>query len=59
MYAVTTYAAVREVLSNDEVYARHTRNWPALRDGTVPADWPLMYAPGITIGPASLPVHLK
>ncbi|MEW9553255.1 cytochrome P450 [Nonomuraea sp. NPDC050783] len=42
-WAVTTYDAVREVLSGDDkVFGKHSSSWPALRDGTVPADWPLL-----------------
>jgi 2-hydroxy-5-methyl-1-naphthoate 7-hydroxylase len=39
-WAATTHAAVHEVLANDDVYARNARHWPALHDGTIPADWP-------------------
>ncbi|GAB3975317.1 cytochrome P450 [Actinoallomurus acanthiterrae] len=39
-WAVTTHAAAHEVLANDKAYARHARNWPALHDGSIPADWP-------------------
>jgi cytochrome P450 len=40
VWAVTTHAAAHEVLANDKMYARNARNWPALHDGTIPADWP-------------------
>jgi cytochrome P450 len=42
VWAATTHAAVNEVLANDKVYARNARHWPALHDGTVPADWPFL-----------------
>ncbi|MCF6475694.1 cytochrome P450 [Nonomuraea sp. MG754425] len=42
-WAVTTYDAVREVLSGDDkLFGKHSSHWPALRDGAVPADWPLL-----------------
>ncbi|WP_433474801.1 cytochrome P450 family protein [Spirillospora sp. CA-142024] len=40
VWAVTTHAAAHEVLANDKVYARNARNWLALHDGTIPAEWP-------------------
>jgi hypothetical protein len=40
---VTTHAAVREVFSGDNrVFGKHSSHWSALRNGTVPPDWPLM-----------------
>ncbi|MFD0689769.1 cytochrome P450 family protein [Actinomadura fibrosa] len=42
-WAVTTYAAVREVLSGDDkAFGKHSSHWAAMRDGTVPPDWPLL-----------------
>ncbi|MEV0611720.1 cytochrome P450 [Nonomuraea sp. NPDC050404] len=42
-WAVTTHAAVLEVLSGDDkLFGKHSSHWGALRDGTVPPDWPLM-----------------
>jgi 2-hydroxy-5-methyl-1-naphthoate 7-hydroxylase len=41
-WTATTHAAVHEMLADDEVYARNARHWSALRDGTVPADWPFL-----------------
>lgn len=40
VWAVTTHAAVHQVLADDKIYARNARNWSALHDGSVPADWP-------------------
>ncbi|MDN3358995.1 cytochrome P450 [Actinomadura sp. DC4] len=42
VWAANTHAAVHEVLADDKVYARNARHWPALRDGTIPADWPFL-----------------
>jgi 2-hydroxy-5-methyl-1-naphthoate 7-hydroxylase len=42
VWAATTHDAVNEILADDKVYARNVRHWPALRDGTVPADWPFL-----------------
>lgn len=42
-WAVTTYEAIREVFSGDnKVYGKHHSHWAALREGNVPADWPLL-----------------
>ncbi|WP_280255059.1 cytochrome P450 family protein [Nocardia wallacei] len=41
-YLALTYAAVREILSGDNVsFVRDPKHWPALHDGTIPEDWPL------------------
>jgi cytochrome P450 len=42
-WAVTTHAAVREVLTGDDkMFGKHSSHWAALQDGAVPADWPLL-----------------
>jgi cytochrome P450 len=41
-WAVTSFDAVNEVLGHDDTrYSKDSANWPALHDGTIPADWPL------------------
>ena len=41
--AATNYEAVREVLrGDDKVFGKHFTHWPALREGKIPPDWPLM-----------------
>jgi 2-hydroxy-5-methyl-1-naphthoate 7-hydroxylase len=42
-WAVTNYATVADVFERDhKVFSRDPRHWAALREGTVPADWPLL-----------------
>ncbi|WP_191242762.1 cytochrome P450 family protein [Amycolatopsis deserti] len=41
-YLALTHNAVREVLAGDnKTFARDPKHWPALHDGSIPADWPL------------------
>ncbi|MFE9751296.1 cytochrome P450 [Saccharothrix saharensis] len=41
-YLALTTTAVREILAGDnKTFARDPRHWPALHDGSIPADWPL------------------
>ncbi|MFC4113104.1 cytochrome P450 family protein [Nonomuraea zeae] len=41
-WAVTSYDAINEVLGDDGIlYSKDSRNFPALHDGTIPADWPM------------------
>ncbi|MDX2969365.1 cytochrome P450 [Kribbella solani] len=41
-YLALTHNAVREILAGDNTtFLRDPRHWPALHDGTIPADWPL------------------
>ncbi|NYI04778.1 cytochrome P450 family protein [Allostreptomyces psammosilenae] len=41
-WAVASHATAREVFGGDNRrFSKHPRNWPALHDGTVPADWSL------------------
>ncbi|MEV0202053.1 cytochrome P450 [Nonomuraea sp. NPDC050691] len=41
-WLVTTYDAVNEILANDDtLFSKDPRNFPALHDGTIPADWPM------------------
>lgn len=41
-WLVTTYDAVGEILAGDGVlFSKDPRNFPALHDGTIPADWPM------------------
>jgi 2-hydroxy-5-methyl-1-naphthoate 7-hydroxylase len=41
-WAVNSYAAVADLFARDnKVFSRDPRHWHALRDGSVPADWPL------------------
>ncbi|GAA2092848.1 cytochrome P450 family protein [Actinomadura alba] len=41
-WAVTNYAALAELLANDnKLVSRNPRHWSALRNGEIPADWPL------------------
>ncbi|MFC0113553.1 cytochrome P450 family protein [Kibdelosporangium aridum] len=43
VWAVTTHAAVREVLEGDNTrFAKHYSRWAALKDGRVPNDWPFL-----------------
>lgn len=43
VWAATSFAAVREVLSADGArFGKHFTHWAALRDGEVPADWPFL-----------------
>ncbi|MEV4314816.1 cytochrome P450 [Actinocrispum sp. NPDC049592] len=43
VWAVTTHAAVREVLAGDDTrFGKHPSHWAALRDGEVPSDWPFL-----------------
>ncbi|MCE7007136.1 cytochrome P450 [Kibdelosporangium philippinense] len=43
VWAVTTYAAVREVLEGDDIrFGKHYSHWAALRDGQVPGGWPFL-----------------
>ncbi|MBF6172243.1 cytochrome P450 family protein [Nocardia blacklockiae] len=39
-FVAVSYRAVSEVL-DDKVFGKSAENCPALRDGTIPADWPL------------------
>ncbi|MEO3875256.1 cytochrome P450 [Nonomuraea sp. B12E4] len=41
-WLVTSYDLVNEVLANDgTLYSKDPANFPALHDGSIPADWPL------------------
>ncbi|GAA1553122.1 cytochrome P450 [Kribbella hippodromi] len=41
-YLALTHNAVREILAGDNTtFLRDPQHWPALHDGTIPADWPL------------------
>ncbi|OXM75295.1 MULTISPECIES: cytochrome P450 family protein [Amycolatopsis] len=41
-YLALTHNAVREILAGDNrTFARDPKHWPALHDGSIPADWPL------------------
>jgi cytochrome P450 len=41
-YLALTHRAVREILAGDNrTFARDPKHWPALHDGSIPADWPL------------------
>lgn len=41
-YLALTHRAVGEILAGDnKTFARDPKHWPALHDGTIPADWPL------------------
>jgi 2-hydroxy-5-methyl-1-naphthoate 7-hydroxylase len=43
VWAVTTDAAIREVLAGDNTrFGKHHTHWAALHDGRVPADWPML-----------------
>lgn len=43
IWAATTQAAIREVFSGDnKLFGKQAIHWAALRDGRVPADWPLL-----------------
>lgn len=43
IWAATTQAAIREVFSGDnKLFGKQATHWAALRDGRVPADWPLL-----------------
>ncbi|MEU4674758.1 cytochrome P450 [Amycolatopsis sp. NPDC023774] len=43
VWAVTTHAAVQEVLSGDDSrFGKHSSHWRALRDGEVPEGWPFL-----------------
>ncbi|SDI86548.1 cytochrome P450 family protein [Nonomuraea jiangxiensis] len=40
-WLVTSYDAINEVLANDHIhYSKDSANFPALHDGSIPADWP-------------------
>lgn len=39
-WLAVSHRAVQEVL-DDKIFAKHPSHCPALRDGTIPADWPL------------------
>jgi cytochrome P450 len=42
-WAVTNHATVADVLARDhKVFSRDPRHWSDLRDGAVPADWPML-----------------
>jgi len=41
-FLALTHNAVREILAGDnKTFARDPKHWPALHDGSIPADWPL------------------
>jgi cytochrome P450 len=41
-YLALTHSAVREILAGDnKTFLRDPQHWPALHDGSIPADWPL------------------
>ncbi|TDD56276.1 cytochrome P450 [Nonomuraea terrae] len=43
-WLVTSYDAVNEILAHDsDLFSNDPRNFAALHDGTIPADWPLRY----------------
>lgn len=41
-YLALTHNAIREILAGDnKTFVRDPKHWPALYDGSIPADWPL------------------
>lgn len=43
IWAVTTHAAIREVFGGDnKLFGKQAAHWSALREGRVPAGWPLL-----------------
>lgn len=43
VWAVTTYDAIREVMSGDDTrFGKHSSHWADLREGRVPAGWPFL-----------------